>query len=268
MKTFLSKITLNKNGRGCYILDTVKGCQVCRDEKPMGCYDNCYALNIANRYQWDFGETTKREFTKEKNQCFLFDVSDQDHLGKIIKEIKNIDMPFVRIGEMGDPSYDWEHTLDVCQKISIAKKPIVIITKHWKKLTQEHLDIIKKLDICINTSISALDENHEIHDRLIEYERLKQYCKSVLRVVTCDFNTNNKKGIDRQIMQEFLLRHDNILETVFRPSKENSLVLDGVINVGKVKFLGTTQLASMRTKNQYIGYCNTCPDMCGINQGE
>ena len=88
MKTFKGELTLNRNSRGCYILDTVKGCGVCRDEKPMGCYDNCYAKRIADRYQFDFGKTVVRRLIKDDAQGYLLDVRDQHHVGELVKQIK------------------------------------------------------------------------------------------------------------------------------------------------------------------------------------
>ena len=266
MKTFNGVLTLNKNSRGCYILDTVKGCGVCRDEKPMGCYDNCYAKRIADRYRFDFGETVTRKLDTDDGQNYLFDVRDQHHIGQLVKQVKNASMPFIRIGEMGDPSYDWNYTIDVCEKLAVAGKPIVIITKHWNTIPDDLIDRIAELDICINTSISALDHNYEIYNRRIQYERLKSCCKSVLRVVTCDFNIGCQEGLDAEIMQEYLLGMENVVETVFRPDKENRLILEGVINVKRVHFMGSKCLASMRSDDIFLGYCNQCPDMCGLTE--
>jgi hypothetical protein len=264
VKTYKGKITLSKNSRGCYILDTVKGCSVCRDQKPMGCYDNCYALRIADRYRFDFTSTVNRGFERDYEQIYMFDASDQHHMGQIVSEIKNATMPFIRIGEMGDPSYDWEHTIRVCEQVSIAGKPIVIITKHWEVIPDDMLNRIACLDICINTSVSALDNGDEIQHRVEQYERLKQYCNSALRVVTCDFNIDSREGLDREIMQQWLLSKDNIIETAFRPDKDNRFITDGVISVKPVQFLGTKCLGSMRSDDIFLGYCHTCPDMCGI----
>jgi len=265
MKKFRNKISLAKNSRGCWILDTVKGCAICQDKKPLGCYDNCYAIGIANRYGMDFSNPVKRDFGKDTSQFFLFDIEDEMHLNQIVRGIEKIDMPFVRIGEMGDPSGDWEHTISVCGLIAQAKKPIVIITKHWEVIPDFMLGKINGIDLCINTSVSALDSNDEIQHRIEQYERLKQYCKSVLRVVTCDFNTDNKEGFEREVMQQYLLSFDSVIETVFRPSKDNRLVIEGVINTKKVQFLGSRMLASMRNEETFLGYCNECPDMCGVN---
>lgn len=264
MKSFKDRITLIKNSRGCYILDTIKGCSITAKDKPLGCYDNCYAKLIASRYRFDFSEIIIRKLGNDNSQLRLFDFDDSTQSGNLIEEIRNIDMPFIRIGEMGDPSEDWNHTIEICKKIYIAKKPIVIITKHWNQLTESNLADIKKLDICINTSISALDNKQEIDYRLSQFNRLKNYCKSVLRVVSCDFNSDNIEGFERGKVQEKLLSNYPIIDTVFRPLKTNRLVTDGVINTQKVNFLRSKVLASMHNKNAYMGMCGNCPDMCGI----
>lgn len=263
MKVFKDRISLARNARGCYILDTVKGCSVCKSEKPKGCYDNCYAKAIADRYGIDFANIVNRDFERDKSQLSLFGFDDTSHVNQIVKKIRNIDMPFFRIGEMGDPSEDWDHTLSVCRDIAIAGKPIVIITKHWKTIPNTLLPLVN--GICINTSVSALDSESELSYRLVQFERLKPFCKSVLRVVTCDFNLENEEGYSRNNVQLALLAHGGVIETVFRPNNNNRLVTDGVIKVSKQKFLKGEVLASMRDKNTFMGFCDVCPDMCGVN---
>jgi len=264
MKEFKDIITLNKNSRGCYILDTVKGCNVCAKEKPLGCYDNCYAKNIASRYGFNFSNPVKRDFDRVENQFCLFGLDDSIDSNNLIDNIRNIDMPFVRIGEMGDPSENWTHTIDVCKKIAIAGKPIVIITKHWQTIPNDLLDTLSNFNICINSSISALDSKQEIEHRLAQYNRLKPYCNSILRIVSCDFNLNNDEGMKRNYIQNTLLSNAKILETVFRPSSNNPLVTNKVINVKKMQFLRGKVLASVRNVNVYMGMCTDCPDMCGL----
>lgn len=265
MKTFNDKLTLNKNSRGCYILDTVKGCSCCETEKPNGCYDDCYAKKIASRYKIDFIHPVKRDFIDNSLQLHFPDFYDSDHILDILKELKHINMPFVRIGEMGDPSENWEHTINVCSIITAAKIPIVIITKHWKKIPDGLLKSIRLLDLCINTSISSLDTQPEREHRLQQYDRLQNYCKSVLRVVSCNFNTDNELGYKMAEIQKQLFENDKVLDTVFRPSSNNPLVVNKIINVEKVKFLKSTMLASRYRKNAYLGRCETCTDMCGLN---
>jgi hypothetical protein len=263
MKLFKEKLTLNKNGRGCYILDTVKGCSITA-EKPKGCYNDCYAKNISSRYGFDFKNPVIRCFERDKEQLYLLDFYDTKHENEIIKKIKYSDAKFIRIGEMGDPSEDWKHTLNICKIISEAKKPIVIITKHWKTIQKELLKEVEKLNLTINTSISALDNDEEIEHRLNQYNRLKNYCNSVLRIVSCDFNLENHEGKLRSIMQKELFKNENIIDTVFRPSVNNPFVIDKVINVKKVKFLKSNVLASVYNDKTYLGSCENCPEKCGL----
>jgi len=265
MNGFKNKITLSKNGRGCWIIDTVKGCSGCNKERPRGCYGDCYAWNIAARYGRDFSRIVKRDFDRNQNQLYFPDFVDEEHLSKIIKEIKRIDMPFVRIGELGDPSEDWAHTINICGAIQAAGKPIVIITKHWKTIPETLLPDIRMLNICINTSISALDNDTEISHRIEQYNRLKKYCNSVLRIVSCDFSRNSFEGERMGKIQEKLFENDKVIDTVFRPSKSNKLVTTGVINTKKIKFLKQNMLASQYNIGAYLGRCETCPDMCGVN---
>jgi hypothetical protein len=257
MKTYKKEITLNKNRRGCYILDTIKGCSVCLETYPKGCYDDCYAKNIANRYSFDFSKSIKRQFIEDNKQLYLFGFKDISHIEKIKKEIRKCNLPFIRIGEMGDPSEDWDHTINICKEINDCGKVIVIITKHWKALSDKTLNEIKKLNICINTSISALDTEQQFSYRLTQFYRLKPYCKSVLRVVSCDFNKENPEGFSRSILQEELFKHTPNIDTAFRPSKDNRLVIGNIINIEKTKFV---------EGNVLVGKCKDCPDQCGINE--
>ena len=266
MKSFKGEITLNKNSRGCYILDTVKGCSMCSIEKPNGCYDNCYANNIAKRYGFNFKKPIKRDISYNREQLFLFDIHCDKDLNRFIKNINDIKMPFVRIGEMGDQSQDWKHTIEICKIISESKKHIVIITKHLKKIPDILLKEIEKLNICINTSISALDENHEIKYRLNKFNMLKNYCNSILRIVSCNFNIKNKEGNYRNETQKKLFINDKIIDTIFRPNVNNYFVTKGIIKTKKVKFLKSFVLASIYNEKTYFGNCAQCPDMCGLNK--
>ena len=262
MKTFTNNITLTKNKRGCYILDTTKGCSGCNFDRPLGCYDNCYACNIAYRYTFNFKSPIKRELPNDGKQFRLFDFDDDIKATKIVHAINEIEMPFVRIGEMGDPSDDWIHTIKICKKISVSNKAIVLVTKHWTVIPECLLSEIK--NIYINTSISALDTDSEIDHRLNQYKRLKRYCNSILRIVSCDFNCEIKEGLIMADKQEQLFKNENIIDTVFRPYKNNQLVVKGIIKTKKIHFMRSKILASVYKNNPYLGMCTTCPDMCGL----
>jgi hypothetical protein len=174
-------------------------------------------------------------------------------------------MPFVRIGCSGDPSENWEHTVKICKIISYANKEIIIITRHWQTLTKQQLLEFTKMNICINTSVSALDRPEIMQHCLTQYKRVKPFCKSVLRIVSCDFNLHNETGKQLHKIQERLFENESTLDTVFRPSKNNKFVMDGIINVKKAGFNGSKQLMSKRNKKTYTGKCSACLEMCGVN---
>jgi len=253
-RKYNKKIALIKNGRGIYSLDTVMGCEGGMRDNEKGCYGDCYAASYAKRYGYDFSRYVRRDF------------ESHSHFADIYHAINRVDMPFIRIGTSGDPSEDWRHTFDILEKLKDCKKEFVIITRHWKVISDSDLLRLADLNVCINTSVSALDSESVRENCLLQYERLKPYCKSVLRIVTCDFNTMNPVGFEKALIQDRLIDIDkNYIDTVFRPSKSNPLVKGLVINVEKIKFLGSGVLASKANKKTYFGKCGTCPEMCGAD---
>lgn len=266
MRTYSNVISLTKNDRGIYSIDPVMGCNSGVRENKKGCYNDCYSAKSALFYGYDFSKNVLRDF------------KNQRHYAKTIKQIKQIKLPFVRMGSSGDPSEDWTHTLKICKKIdkglknnqlsffdNIIEKQIVIITKHWNTLSNDQLNILSELNVCINTSVSAIDDLDQLNKRLDEYNKLKKYCKSVLRIVSFDFNINNDLGHKYFKIQNELFKNDNIIDTVFRCSKNNPLLKNGIINVHKTKFLGKPTLVSKYNKKTYFGKCGTCLEMCGAN---
>jgi len=264
MRKYADKITLAKNDRGVWGLDPFKGCSGGLMAKYhaydcglnlmfknynfglyniKGCYGICYAAKIAKFRGYDFSKVVKRDFIDDK------------HLQYIGEKLKSI--PFVRLGVSCDPSSEWEHTLSIVGKIKPYIKNIVLITKHWNELTKDEL--LKLKGLCVNTSISALDNEDDMNKRLFWYHKLKDYCKSVLRVNTADFNDLKLKEI-----QDRLLSNEKVIDNVLRFSRGHELVANGIINVKKYKFLDSSVMASRHSGNAYFGYCDNCPDQCGI----
>lgn len=253
MKSYNNKITLVENSRGVYDLDTSKGCMCGLSHNSKGCYSSCYAASFARQYGYNFNNTIVRNF------------ESVNHFFSIIDQIKSIDMPFIRIGNSGDPSECWRHTINVCKQISIANKPIVIITKHWNEIPHGLIKDIEKLNVCINTSISAMDTQIQLKYRLKQYNKLKNVCNSVLRIVSCDFNIKNLTGLGLSLIQDNLFNNKKTIDTIFRTSLNNKLVLNNIINIKKVKFLTSNIYASIRDNNTYFRDCKNCLEMCGIN---
>jgi hypothetical protein len=253
MREYSNTISLTRNSRGIYSLDTSIGCATGMANEIGGCYNDCYAAKSAKIYGYDFSKTVLRHFKNEK------------HRRQILQKINNIKLDFVRIGCSGDPSENWNHAINIIKQIDKCNKQIVIITRHWNTLTQEHLDYFSKINICINTSISALDKDEIFNNCYNQYNRLKPYCKSILRIVSCDFNIENKIGHKLYKIQELLFKNNATLDTIFRPSKKNKLVTSGVINTSIKKFMNSNALVSKYNKSTYFGKCSTCHEMCGLN---
>jgi hypothetical protein len=254
MKFYSDKISLTQNSRGIYCLDTSIGCYSGMNTEVGGCYNDCYSAKSAKIYGYDFNTTVFRKFYSEQ------------HLRKILNQINNVKLDFIRIGCSGDPSEGWNHTISIIKQIDKCNKQIVIITRHWTNLTDEQLNYFATINICVNSSISALDKPDIMNNCLLQYNRLKPVCKSILRIVSCDFNINNEKGYELFKIQNRLFQNSDIIDTVFRPSKKNKLILDGVINTSISKFMeNNNTLVSKFNKSTYLGKCSTCHEMCGIN---
>ena len=120
MAFFSKYLTIAKNKRGCYYIDPSVGCYSGMQNNPKGCYGECYAAR--NLWAFDFKNTVNRYF------------KDDNHKEYMINKILQDDEPFIRMGVNGDPSEDWDNTINICEKLGNVK-PIVIITKHWNKLS-------------------------------------------------------------------------------------------------------------------------------------
>jgi len=253
MREYSKVITLTKNGRGLYSLDPIFGCNTGMQKNNKGCFSDCYSARIAKKYGYDFSKNVNRYFKDEK------------HEKSIVNKINKTDFDFIRMGSNGDPSEDWEHTINVIKKLKGITKEIVIITRHWNKLSDNQLKELSKHNVCINTSISAIDNKDELKNNIKEYERLRSYCKSILRIVSFDFNLDNEKGLKYNEIQLQLFKNYKMLDTVFRVFKTNDLVKDGIIKIKETKFLGKKCFVSKMNKKTYFGNCVNCLEKCGIN---
>lgn len=247
MRQYNTKISLIQNRRWIWDLDPFKWCYYWTLKNKRGCYWLCYAAKIAKFRWFDFTNVIYRDFV------------DDNHLKQIWRQLKKIE--FVRLGTMCDPSHDWVHTINIINKIRPFIKNIVVITKHWTIISDEQLWQLNW--ICINTSISALDTNEQIRHRLEQYERLKPYCNSVLRVNTCDFRDNlfnEKKNI-----QEMLLKKEKVIDNILRMPNDCRFVEWWLVQVKKVNYLDLEVNASKHNKDIFMWYCKNCKEKCWIN---
>jgi hypothetical protein len=217
-----------------------------------GCFNDCYAAKSSKLYGYDFSKTVLRRFESEK------------HRRLTIARINKIKLDFIRMGTSGDPSENWDHTIDIIKAIETCNKEIVLIVKHWTNLSESQMQYLSSVNICINTSVSALDNEGIRENALIQYHKLKNYCKSILRIVSANFNIENETGHKLAKIQADLFKNNDTLDTVLRVNKRNELIKNGVINVQEAKFLGKKALISKYNKSTYFGKCATCHEMCGV----
>ncbi len=253
MRSYSSRISLTKNSRGIYSLDPSIGCASGLANESGGCFNDCYAAKSAKLYGYDFSKTVLRYFEGEQHRRF------------ILRQINKIPLDFVRMGTSGDPSENWEHTVSILKQIDTCNKEIVIICKHWTNLTDRQCEYLGTINICVNTSVSALDKPYLIENGLNQYERLKKYCKSILRIVSADFNMENETGHRLAKIQAELFNNSDTLDTILRVNKRNELVKQGIINVSDTTFLGKKALVSRFNRKTYFGKCSNCHEMCGLN---
>lgn len=247
-------ITASVNAKGCMDVDTVKGCTMGMADKEGGCYHECYAAKIANRYGIDFGTSVKRGF-----------VDRWQHRDILVRQLRAHSLTWYRIGVMGDPSHEWDHTLAVIRHLRPAEKTAVVITKHWKPLTDDHLSQLLELDVVFNTSNSGLDTDAQMRYRVGQFERLAHYgIRSVNRVVTCEYgDTEWAQACKRR--QDYLLTLTPLIDNPLRVSPDNPRVLSGEIRVTRrADSIGGGTLVSVNDpENAYLGHCSKCPDQCG-----
>ena len=253
-RLYHDSITASVNAKGCMDVDTVKGCTEGMRGEPGGCYGECYAAKIAERYGIDFGTSVSRGF-----------VDQWQHRDIIIRQLRTHPATWYRIGTMGDPSHDWTHTLSVISRLRWAEKTAVIVTKHWRVLTDDHLSRMQDLDIVVHTSTSGMDTEAQTRHRVGQYQRLKHYgIRSLNRIVTCAFG-DSEWAREAKRRQDYLLGLGPVIDTPLRLQPNNPRALSGDILTSRVTdAIGGGTLLSLHDERVFLGNCADCPDQCGV----
>lgn len=253
-RRYLGLITALKNNKGVMDVDTVKGCTLgIAAYGPRGCYNACYAARTASRYGIDFSRSVSRRLGSMSWR-------------RVWREVANHPASWYRIGTAGDPSHDWEHTVAACERLASTGKIPVIITKHWRIATDEHLKRLRAVGAVFNTSVSGLDTDAEIRHRLFQLMRV--HCagiRSVARVVTCKFGDTDEARI-ANARQAFLLSIRPHIDNPLRLSRSDPRVQSGFI-LGRTvsEAIGGGKFVSLHDDGVYLGRCDECPDQCGVS---
>jgi len=254
MREYADDLTIDINSKGVLDVDVVKGCTMgIKTHGEKGCYQGCYAAAIAKFRGIDFSKSVTR---KVKNR------SQAKH---IEKRVKASPLGFFRIGTMGDPCHNWDATVETVQWLAPFAVPI-IITKHWHKAEDHHLQALVKAGAIINTSVSALDAPKQLKHREKQIARYSEFGgQSIARIVSCDFNQENEEGSIKHKIQENLFLNPLVIDNPLRVKSSHELVTSGVIKTRKVVDLIAVRDISMpASSTTYVGHCDGCTELCGI----
>lgn len=247
-------LTASENLKGVLDVDTVKGCYSGMSAYPgTGCYGNCYAATTAKMYGRDFTVSVSRKPAPWSWR-------------EVWRQVQEFRGNWYRVGTAGDPSADWENTVEVCEMLESTGKHPVIITKHWKTISDEQIARLRVVRAVINTSISALDTEQELKHRLAQMSRIESAgVKSVARIVTCNFGST-EWGNDRREKQEQLLQIQQHIDNPLRISATDQRVIDGHLIVDRIKHaVGGGKSVSLHRPDVYLGTCAGCNDQCGAH---
>ena len=235
-------------------VDTVKGCTLGMAAEEDGCYGECYAAKIAARYGIAFETSVKRGF-----------MDQWQHRDILVRQLLTHPATWYRIGTMGDPSHEWQHTLSVIRHLRPAEKTAVIVTKHWKTLTDDHIAQLVELDVVVHTSTSGMDTEAQTKHRVAQLERLRHAgVRSVNRQVTAEFGDTEwaRACHDRQVR---LLAMGPVIDTPLRVQASNPRVASGeIVTSRRTDALGGGKLLSLHSPDVFLGHCADCPDQCGV----
>jgi hypothetical protein len=255
-RQYLNVLTVTKNRKGVLDVDTVKGCAMGMAAYPDGgCYGECYAHKNARTYGFDFRVSVSRQFM------------GREHKGTIIKIMNTVQTGWYLIGTAGDPSYDWNHTVAICNALWHTHKIPVIRTKHWRTLEDWQIEKLRRLRAVINTSVSGMDSDSELKHRIGQVERLRAAnVRSVCRIVTCCYGTSEWARTCKE-KQDYLLSLAPIIDTPLRARKLNPRVVNGDIIITRrgESVGGGGRLVSLHSPAAYLGTCRDCPDQCGVD---
>ena len=253
LRSYSDVLTADVNEKGVLDIDTVKGCTAGMSARPgTGCYGACYAANIAKFRGIDFSVAVSRKVTSSA------------HARQIERAAQMAPDGFFRVGTMGDPSHDWEHTVRVIEWLAPLAAPVVV-TKHWRTATDGQLSRLVTCGAVLNTSVSALDTAAELRHRERQINRYAALGGvSVARVVSCEFNVKTPEGRDMAEVQARLFTLKPTLDNPLRVPRTHDLVVRGIILVQRVRDLAMERTMSIANDKTYVGHCSACPDKCGL----
>lgn len=194
----------NKKTGEAGTIDIHRGCPGCElKDAP------CYAAKGAARVGINFFHPVKRPLDEK----FLE------------KQLKNYNLPWIRVGCISDPSLNWKTTIKVCEILHDHGKIPVIVTKTYTELKADYVTKLLDSEAILQVSTSAFANDTAHRERIFNLLKADRYgLRTSLRLNTAAFPANSQ--LERN--QADLLRiaedyHLPILETPIRFFRTSSL---------------------------------------------
>lgn len=253
VRPYSDTLSASVNRKGVLDVDTVKGCRFGMASDPAGCYGACYAASGARFRGLDFARAVVRR------------TKGAAHADSIVAAVKAAPFGFFRVGTMGDPSHDWEHTTSIVKWLAPYAAP-VIVTKHWRIASDRNFESLVAVGAILNTSVSALDTQAQLAHRTRQIDRYATLGGvSVARVVSCDFSTAHPDGPRHlEIQKRLFAGRWPVIDNPLRLAAGHPLVTTGLVKLTKAKDLATERTVSLARSDAYLGRCGPCPDRCGL----
>jgi hypothetical protein len=198
------------------VSDVVTGCLPVKS----ACYGICFAAKNSWEQGFDFGKKVNN-------------ILDEDLFINDIKKIPET-QKYLRCGWNSDPSWDWNTAVKLANIVFQHDKLMIFITKAFTKTQDNVLEKMIKARSEMRVSISAMDTDIQLEQRLSFIERYRKLGGVVIPILMTSFFKDTKL-IDRQnSLVDWLVKGDY-------PAAENSLrfpieaPISSVVNQSKCK---------------------------------
>jgi hypothetical protein len=178
--------------------DIVAGCL----SAAQVCYGSCFAAQGAFEAGIDFGKRVPN-------------ILDEEVLCADLAALPPA-QGYLRNGWNSDPSWDWKTALLLAEIISASNHHPVFITKAFKLPDQETLELLARIGAEIRISVSALDTDLQIEQRLELCERYRKWGGVAAPVIMTACFCSEELNQRQNALVEYFLSRDF-------PLSENSL---------------------------------------------
>ncbi|AYA40232.1 hypothetical protein HZS38_06950 [Xenorhabdus nematophila] len=178
--------------------DVVTGCL----PESMACYGICFSAISSWKSGIDFGKRIDNKL-------------DEDIFTRDLKALPN-SQKYIRCGWNSDPSWNWLISTRMAELAREAGLLMIFITKSFKKMTDDITQRLIAIKAEMRVSISALDTNEHLKQRLSFVEGYRNAGGIVIPIVLTAYFKDIALMERQQNIVDWMVKHDY-------PAAENSL---------------------------------------------